>query len=55
MKMGGGNASGFREGIRQKAANFEPGTDLRRTHGAGFSRVSFPAAKGAPSPANVIL
>ncbi|SPE26654.1 hypothetical protein SBA3_1270004 [Candidatus Sulfopaludibacter sp. SbA3] len=31
---GGANASGF-------AANFEPGTDLQRIRGSGFSRVTF--------------
>jgi len=31
--------------IRQKAANFDPGTDLRRTHGSGFSRESAREAK----------
>jgi len=47
MKMAGKTRRDFAKGkfepgtkIRQKAANFEPGTDLQGTHGLGFSRVA---------------
>jgi len=45
MKMAGKRVGISRRGkfepgtkIRQKAANFEPGTDLQRIRGSGFSR-----------------